>query len=744
MTARLKIFLFGGAAITLDGRTLAGLGSRTAEGLFIYLACHPQPQPRQLLADFFWDERDEKQALANLRTALSILRKDMAGYLVITRETAAFDHTSDYWLDTADFEQRLAQLADTLTGPPQLESIAQVQDILTLYQGDFLAGFHLAESRGFEEWALLERERLRRLAGQGFRWLANAFLESGQYSDGIAWAERLVALDPYNEAARRQLMWLLARSGQRNAALQQYQSLHQLLTADLDVTPSPATTAVYERLRLLSMPPPHTLPLEPTPFVGRHQELAEVEQLLARPERRLLTILGPGGVGKTRLMMQAARRIAEQRPGQFLNGIYFVPLARLQSADFLITAVAETLGLIFHGAAPSDRQLLDSLGERELLLALDNFEHLITKQSLDWLAAVLNQAPGVKIVLTSRERLRLVEEYVYDLPGMRYPPPDSGSEAGDYSAVRLFLQHAARLRSDFIPTEEDMAAIVRLCQLTQGMPLGIELAASRIRYASCAEIVRQLQERLDLTFGSWHNLPERHQSLQAVFEHSWLLLVSGEQAITRRLAVFQGPFDMAAAAAVTEGTPAQIALLYDKSFLQRTDAGRFDLHPLLRHFLADKLAESPAERDEARLRHADHYQEVLALAAGKENMERYYHSLKATLDSNIDNIIAAAIWLAEQRDFSERRLVTLVERLNFYFIRHYLNEKWKVVFQRIINALQAGGTAGHNERWLTSHLSARIAYADICLGAYGRARHRLEAILPEAYELEDNGCIGKV
>jgi tetratricopeptide (TPR) repeat protein len=355
----------------------------------------------------------------------------------------------------------------------------------------------------------------------------------------------------------------------------------------------------------------------------------------------------------------------------------------------------------------------------------------------------------VKIVLTSRERLRLVEESVYDLPGMRYPPADSSSPAGDYSAVRLFLQQAVRLRADFVPTEEDLAAIVRLCQLTQGMPLGIELAASGIRYASCGEIVRQLQERLDLTFGSWHNMPERHQSLQAVFEHSWLLLAADEQAVARRLAVFQGPFDMEAATAVGQGTaaegqekPAQIALLYDKSFLQKGDGGRFELHPLLHHFLAAKLAESPAERDEARLRHADHYQGVLASASDLGyNMERYYHSLKGVLDAHIDNVIAATMWLAERHDFSERRLVSLVERLNFYFIRHYLHEKWKVVFQQIIQALQAGGTAGYEERWLIGHLSARIAYADICLGAYQRARRRLEVVLPEAYELEDNDTL---
>ncbi|MCI0577457.1 MAG: tetratricopeptide repeat protein [Chloroflexi bacterium] len=741
MATRLTIYLLGGVSFSLDGRPLAGFGSRTAEAVLIYLASHPQPLPRSLLADFFWDERDEPHALANLRAVLSLLRKEVADYLVVTRDTVAFNHAADYWLDTAEFERRLAPLARSLPAPGDEAMAGELEAALNLYRGDFLAGFHLNESRGFEEWAALARERLRRLAGSGWQWLVDHYLASGQYAAGIACGERLLALDPYDEGVQRQMMWLLARSGQRHAALQQYQALRRLLSEELDVEPAPATTAVYERIRALAMPPPRHLPAEPTPFVGRQRELAEVERLLARPGCRLLTILGPGGIGKTRLALEVARRITERRLGQFLDGVYFVSLARLPSADFLTTSLAETLDFVFQGAEPSQKQLLDSLHKRELLLVLDNFEHLINEQSLDWLVGILTQAPGVKIVLTSRERLRLVEEHVYDLQGMRYPTSDSSGEAGNYSAVQLFLQQAAHVRPDFSPTDEDLAAIIRLCQLTQGMPLGIELAASGVRYASCAEILHQLQGRLDLAFGSWRNRPERHQSLQAVFEYSWLLLAAGEQAMARRLAVFQGPFDVAAAAAVTRGTPAQVALLYDKSFLQRADADRFDLHPLLRQFLAEKLAQAPAERDEARLRHADYYQQLLASAAGQGNMERYYHSLKSALDSNIDNVIAATVWLAERHDFSERRLVTLVERLNFYFLRHHRHEKWKVVFHQIIQALQANGDNSYEERWLIGHLAARMAYADIYLGAYQRARQRLEAILPEAYELENGALI---
>jgi DNA-binding SARP family transcriptional activator/predicted ATPase/Flp pilus assembly protein TadD len=739
VASQLRIRLLGEIRITLDGRPLAGFGSRTAGALLVYLACHDEPQPRRFLADFFWDERDPKQAAANLRTVLALLRKTLAPYLLITRETVAFDHGPDTWLDAAEFEAALASLAPALRSPAALEAetAGRLRAALALYRGDFLQGFYLHESRGFEEWAALQRERLRRLAGRALQRLGDHALHGGDYVEGIPYVERLLALDPYDETAWRQMLWLLARDGRRNEALQRYRALQQLLADDLGVEPLPATVAVYERVHRLELPPPCDLPPEPTPFVGRVRELAEVERLLLQTDCRLLTLAGPGGIGKTRLALEAARRVVERRAGRFLDGVFFVPLAHLQSGDYLATTLGDRLGASFEGAAPAQEQLLAHLRHRELLLVLDNFEQLAgTPAPGLLLAGVLAQAPAVKLLVTSRERLRLVEECIFEVPGMAFPAAGAATEVTGYSAVQLFLQQARRVQPSFAPTAETMGAIARICQVVQGMPLGIELAASGVSYASCAEILEMLQKRLDLTFGSWPNRPERHQSLQAVFEHSWALLAPEEQAVARRLAAFAGAFDMEAAVAVAVAAPAELISLYDKSFLQRREPDRFDLHPLLRQFLAGRLAQNPAERDEARQRHLEYYERLLGKAAGKHNMERYFYSLRDALERDSENIIAATAWAAERRDFAERRLVTLVERLNFYFRYARRDETWKVVYERLIAALASGGNNSAEERVLAGHLSARIAYADIRLHAYGRARQRLEAILPEARALE--------
>lgn len=738
---RLTILLLGNVTILLDGQPVAALRSRTARALFIYLVCHKRPFSRQFLANLFWQGSSAKQGAANLRSLLSTLRPALGEYLVITRRTVAFNHEADYHLDLAEFEAHITELNRLLQTAVSAtpETIDRLQAVLDLYRGDFLEGFYAGRSPDFEEWALLLRERLRRLAVGGWQRLVTYYLENGVYQTGLYYGERLLAVDPYDENVQRQMMWLYARSGHRHAALKQYQACRRLLADELSVAPAPETTALYERLRAIDFPPPHNLPPSPTAFVGREKELVAIVHRLSRPNCRLLSVLGPGGIGKTRLVLEVARRIVAQRSGQFLDGVYFVSLVNLQSAAFLTITLADALGLVFQGAQSSQKQLLDYLRGRELLLVLDNFEHLIDRHSLNWLAAIVNHAPAVKLLLTSRERLKLVEEQVFDLPGLDYPSTFVAETAASYGAVQLFLQQATRVQPAFTATAAELEAIVALCHLMDGMPLGIELAAAGVRHFSCRHIASRLQQRLDLDFGQLHNRPGRHQSLRAAFQHSWSLLTAQEQAVACRFSVFQGPFDAAAAKAVTEATLSQLTLLHDKSLLQR-EGDRFDLHPLMRHFLAEKLAQDEAERLCTGNRHATYYFE-LGVTSSRANMERDFHYLQEILRANNDNLIAAALWIAEQHDFSNRRLVTLMERLIFYFNHSYRYETAKVVFQQLIEALHANADGCYEERWLTAVLVSRIAHADLSLNAYERARQRLVSVLPEAYSLENGALI---
>ncbi len=289
---------------------------RAAEALLIYLAFQDRPVSRETLAEFLWADRTPKQGLTNLRTVLTALRRELGDFLVITRKEVGFNHKSSHALDALSFEHTLDELSTALQSPEPLGDLIarQLQTALDFYQGDFLEGFYLRDGRGFEEWAALERERLRRLAHSGFRRQVQYYLRQGDFPAGIQNAERLLALDPLDENSHRLMMQLLLRDGQRNAAIKQYHRCRDLLADDLGVEPSPATTSLFERLRTTPFPPPQKIPPPSTPFIGRGAEIKLGTRRIIDRECRLLSILGPGGIGKTRLAVELARRVAQNSP----------------------------------------------------------------------------------------------------------------------------------------------------------------------------------------------------------------------------------------------------------------------------------------------------------------------------------------------------------------------------------------------------------------------------------------------
>ncbi len=732
MGPELRLQLLGSISITLGEQPITPLRSRTAEALLIYLAMHHKPFSRQVLADLFWDERSQKQALSNLRTILTMLRRELGDHLHIARHTVAFNHESPHWLDATEFTH-------LLTPTPFQSPISTLQSALHLYHGDFLSGFSLPESRGFEAWSMLVREQLRQMATAALHRLSRHFLDNGQYEIGVPYAQRLLHMNSLDERAQRLLMELFWRDGRRAGAIQQYQSARQLLAKELAVEPDPATTALYERIRDTPFPPPCCVPTPLTAFVDRDEELASLSTFLSDPYTRLITILGPGGIGKTRLLIEAARQTAITRPGRFPDGVYFIPLASLPSADFLPTTLAGHIGLTFQGQTDAAEQVLSYLQPREMLLALDNFEHLITPTSLRWLARIAEEAPAVRLLITSRARLGLYGEHLLELGGLAAPSPTM-AEPQDVASVRLFTAHAAAVRPNFAPDAVEMAAIVRLCNLVDGMPLALELAAAGARHLHCREIVAQVQEKLDWEFGHFPNRPRRHQNLQAVFAHSWSMLDVAQQAAARRLSVFAGPFDAAAAQAVAHISAARLAALRDQSLLAEVRAGWFGIHPLIRRFLAEKLDRHPDEARETAHRHARHIVQLVASFAPEKNMESYYRELQSIMVDWHDQVVAAALWLARNRDFSRRSLVSLIERLNFYFSYGDQFETWKVVYAQLVQALAEGEGETENATWLTAVLRSRIAGADIELHAYGRAQAQFEQLLPEAMRIE-NGAL---
>lgn len=726
MSAKLELTLLGETTIKRNGKPVASLPSRKAEAMLLYLVCTQRPYSRELLADFFWDDRPAEQALANLRSLLSGLRRSFGPYLEITRQTVAFKEDSPCWIDAAEFQQ-LAQS----------ELIADWETAVSLYQADFLAGFDIRDSRGFEEWVTLERERHQRTAVHLLRRLVQTCLDQQQYEKGIRHAARLLSLAPLSEWAQRQMMLLLARNDQRAEALRQYQTCCDILVEELGIDPSPETTILYERIRAAGDSRRHNLPVATAPFVGRIQELEQIQAQLVRPSCRLLTLVGPGGIGKTRLALQ----IAQTAVGTFLNGIFFVPLAAAHAPEFIIPAIAEAVGFTFAGAAPPQTQLLNYLQAKEMLLVLDNFEHLLKGSQL--LAEMSQALPDVKLLVTSRERLNLKTEWTFEVEPL--PLPDEGNEQPT-DAIVLFSQMAQRAQANFALTAETQPHVAKICHLVAGVPLGIELASAWVHQLSCAEIAQELAHGIGFLRTQAGDVPHRHRSLQSVFSHSWGLLTTEEQQVLAQLTVFRGGFTREAAHQVTQASLWTLTALVDKSLLHRQANGRYEMLEMVRQFAAEQLTAQPERQATAQSRHAQyfllllHYQEdrwqtgerqqaLDLLTPELENVRTAWHWVVAALeDPTTAEIVPVAVrWL----DQATRSLFFLYESRGWF-------QDGAAAFGWALAALEEMTLHKTEAQQIYGKLLVRYGRFATFLGQYEKAQQVLEKAQPYLQAANDS------
>ena len=620
------------------GETITNFRSQRAIALLVYLVCEERPIPRAELVELFWPDKTAQQGRANLRWVLNYLGKLLPNCWEIDRQTAVFQASSGV-VDIYQLRQALDQ-----------GDMAALATAVATIQGSFMRGFYLDASPEFETWLLTEREKWQRQIQTAFKRLITFYKRQGEVALALSLAQQWLALDPWQEEAHRLIMELQARQGQFNEALAQYETCRRILAEELGVEPTAVTLNLHQRLKQLQKVR-HNLPPQATPFVGRTAELDQIRQRLADPEARLVTLVGPGGMGKTRLALQ----VGEFALPSFLDGVVYLPLTAVTTAELLPMTLVDALQAAGFITAPSGQHdpgdyLLAQLHDRELLLILDSFEHLL--KGVPLLLRLLERAKAVKLLVTSRQRLNVRWEYPVHIAGLPYPD-EAGAESWEqFTAVQLFVQAAQQAQPDFAVTALNRAAISQICRQLNGMPLGLELAAAWVRLQTCAAIAAEIDRNLDFLTATYQDVPERQRSIRAIFDVSWAALTPQLQAVLASLAVFRHSFDLTAAENVAGATAVSLTTLLDKSLVHRThtttENARYVLHDLLRQYLAEKLAQDPDGMTDTYRQHAHFFglylqQQEMNLAgadpvAGQE-----------AIANEIDNIRAAWQWLVEQK-----------------------------------------------------------------------------------------------
>jgi DNA-binding SARP family transcriptional activator/predicted ATPase len=711
--ARLAVRLLGPFEVTLDGKPVAGFRSDKVRALLAYLCVEPAGHHRrEKLAGLLWPDLPEGSARTNLRHALANLRQVIgdqeaeAPLLSVTPQTIQIDAASEVWTDVTAVARLLKSA-----------HLQQLEQAVALYRGDLLEGFSLPDSSLFEEWALLHRERLHRLLVDTLHNLAEAYEQRGDYERALRHAWRQVELEPWREAAHRQVMRLLALSNQRLAALAQFETCRRLLADEMGVEPEPETAALYEQIRGGAFrggsvgevtPPPrpgppvrvYNVPVPLTPLVGREAELAEIERHLGEPSCRLLTLVGPGGVGKTHLALEAMRAQA----GWFADGVFFVASAPLELPGDLVTAIAQAIGLTFYEGQEPRQQLLEYLRGKEMLLLLDCLERPEAdhREVAELVARMLGTAAGLKILATSRCRLNVAAEQVLSLTGL-----------GDGDAVKLFLLGARRAHPGYQPTAKELADVSRIGRTVGGLPLALLMAAAWVGMLTPVEIAAQLcgevDEGLDLLVADWHDLPERQRSLQMVFEQSWALLPAREREVLQGLSVFRGGFSRQAAQAVAGASLGELRALADRSLLRYTSAQRYEVHEIVRQYTAKKLDAAGSACEAAHARHSAYY--VALMARAWEDLRGLrQQAVLSEMEIDGDNLRAAWDWAVARQPVD--LLAQAMAGLLSFFWSHGRYQEGEAVLQAAVERLV--GESSHRPEVLRLLAEAMVWQANFC------------------------------
>lgn len=583
---------------------------------------------RTELAYLYSPDADESAALGNLRKLVHRLR-----------------HQG--WADALEADTSRLRLRLRTDVQDFREALARRDwaGALELCQGSFLDGLAFPDLAGYEAWLELERQDMTRAWRSAIFENVHALELDGQWLQAEGWLARLLRVDPLDEEAVQAWMRVLHAAGQPLRAEEAFERFRRELEAEMDVEPMEATRALAASLRQAPVaaqerpPARHNLPAPSSRFVGRARELETLSTQLSKAHCRLLTLVGLGGTGKTRLALE----LAGQQLAAFADGVWWVQLADVNRVDLLLPSLAAAVGLVFSGPADPKLQLVNYLRGKQALVLLDNFEQLVDSGPL--LEELLSQAPKLKLLVTSRVALQTPSEWLFDLEGLPVPPEHGDEPLDSFDAVRLFIGRAERFSSRFTLTQATLGDIAELARRVEGMPLALELAATWVRALSVAEILKQLLQGIDLLQSAAAGFAERQRSLQAILAYSWQLLSASEQATLSRLAVFHGSFGAEAAEHVAGAHLGLLLRFINQALVRRGDDGRYEMHELVRQFADRQLP--AAERPEVLARFSAHFQQRL-LALGQAVRTAIAADTVASCRSELGNLLRALEHLAAQ------------------------------------------------------------------------------------------------
>ncbi|MBI3660493.1 AAA family ATPase [Candidatus Acetothermia bacterium] len=695
--------------IKLLGRFEVWPRQKTQELLKLLVSERGRSFSQDQLIEAFFPDLNPARAINNLQKRVSELRRALEPELTKgtdsqfvlqagSREQGYyFSQEAACQLDTEEFQKHWEAAHAAEQAERWAQALEHYQRAVELYRGEFLL------DSLYEEWTIAPRERWKEKYLSALMRLAEAHARLGHLSSAIECCEKVLEKEAWNENVIRQKMLYLYHMGNQPKALDTFKTCIEALKKHLGVEPTVETCQLHEQILKHQVPPlpraiPNNLPQQLTSFIGREREIEEIKHLIlavgaqhAAPLQRLVTLTGVGGCGKTRLGLQ----IASQLLKEYADGAWWVELASLADPNLVVQAIASALGVKEQPGRPLLATVTDYLHSKQLLLILDNCEHLI-EACAQVVQELLKACPKLQILVTSREPLGILGETVWQVPTLSVPDtpslpsvgPELVSALQDYESVNLFVERAKANESKFRLSSENAQATAQVCYQLDGIPLAIELAAAWVRALSVEQIASRLGDRFHLLIGGNRAALPRHQTLRATMDWSYQLLSEKEQTLLRQLSIFAGGWTLEAAEAVCADELIQsqevmelLTHLVDKSLVLVEKQGevlRYKLLETVRQYGAEKLREA-GETECVQSQHLDFFLK-LAEQAEPELVGPKQKEWLDTIEQEHDNLRKAIAWGLENNTVEKSlRLVTALAQ--FWLVRGYWAEGYKVLSQ---------------------------------------------------------------